>query len=390
MADMPMLTGELSAADFLRQHWQKEPLLVRRAIPGLQSPVTPEELMELACDEQVESRLVLEKDGARPWELRHGPFTAKDFAGLPETHWTLLLQEMNKHLAEAAELVTRFEFIPSWRIDDVMISLSPPQGSVGPHVDTYDVFLLQAEGRKRWRIANGAHGKDALLDDVELRILRDFSPDQEWILGPGDMLYLPPGIAHHGTALDNGQTWSVGFRAPSQTDMLSAMVEQAMQTLDPEARYRDPGLVPPQHPAEITPDVLAQVQRQVLALTQGVDPADWFGRLVTENRSGLGPEPAEPSISAAELRSLYQQRGALERDPGARFAYVRRPAGGATLFVDGEAYLLNERSAFAAPLLSERPNLPWEDVRAAMDDESLLDALTDLYNQGCLRFVDQA
>ncbi len=385
-----MLTGELSAADFLRQHWQKRPLLVRQAIPGFQTPVTSEELMDMTGDEQVESRLVLEKGGARPWELRHGPFKAEDVEKLPKSHWTLLLQEMHKHLAEAAELMTRFEFIPSWRIDDVMISLSPPQGSVGPHSDSYDVFLLQAQGRKRWRIAEGAHGNDALPDDGDLRILPDFSPDQEWVLVPGDMLYLPPGIAHHGIALDHGQTWSVGFRAPSHADMLAAMAEQAMATLDRDARYQDPGLALPQHPAEITADVLAQVQRQVLALTQNIDAAEWFGRLVTENRSGLGPEPVEPSIKPTEFRSLYRQHGSLVRDPGARFAFVQRPTGTATLFVDGESYQLDTRTAFAAPLIAERPSLPWADVESAMDKEALIDTLTDLYNQGCLRLVDRA
>ena len=381
-----MLTGELSAADFLSEYWQQRPLLLRQSMPGFHSPVAPDRLMEMACDEAVESRLILEKGGVQPWELRHGPFTPEVFDGLAQSHWTLLLQEMNKHLPEAAELMDRFAFIPSWRLDDVMISLSPPQGSVGPHADGYDVFLLQVQGRKRWRIASGDHGNRAWVPDLELRILQVFAPDEEWILEPGDMLYLPPGVAHHGIAEESGQTWSVGFRAPSHADMLSAMLEQAMERLDADSRYRDPGLVPPAHPAEIPAQVLADVERLMQSLLEGTDPAGWFGRLVTENRSGLAPEPVETNLSAEQFRDRYQQGSALVRDPRARFAYVRRPAGGATLFVDGEAYELDSHGAFAAPLLAERPSLPWKDLSGGMNNASLLSALTDLYNQGCLQF----
>ncbi len=383
-----MLPGGLSAADFLREYWQKKPLLIRQSMPGFQSPVTPKELVTMACDEEVESRLVLEEGGTQPWQLRHGPFTAEDFNALPDTHWTLLIQEMNKHLSEAAGLMARFDFIPSWRVDDIMVSFSPPHGSVGPHIDSYDVFLLQAEGRKRWQIASRDHSGVAFLPDLELRILSEFIPEQEWVLEPGDMLYLPPGTAHHGIALDQGQTWSVGFRAPSHADMLSAMLEQAIGSLDPEAHYRDPDLIPAPHPAEITAEVLSHVQQVVLALTDSVDTAEWFGRLVTENRSGLGPEPPATAVTPREFRNRFQRQGPLVRDPSTRFAYVRRPAGGATLFAEGEAYELDRQCAFAASVIAERPTLSWEDIGPDINNAALLSALTDLYNWGCLRFAD--
>ncbi|MDJ0892925.1 MAG: cupin domain-containing protein [Gammaproteobacteria bacterium] len=384
-----MLTGELSAADFLHECWQKQPLLIRQALPGFHSPISPEDLFALACEENVESRLILETGGPQPWELRHGPFLPQALHALPDTHWTLLLQEMNKHLPEAAGLVTRFDFIPHWRVDDIMVSISPCHGSVGPHVDSYDVFLLQVRGRKRWRIAVGDARKQALLPNLELRILKEFTPDREWVLDPGDMLYLPPGVAHHGVALEECETWSVGFRAPSHADMLGAMADLATETLDPDDRYRDPAFGPPTHPAEISPEVLAHVQQQVLALTSSADPASWFGRLVTENRSGLGPEPPTASVSPAQFRSLFQAAGSLVRDPSARFAYVRRPAGATTLFADGEAYHLDDQGGFAAPLIAERPDLPWSHVEPALDNHSLLDTLTELYNLGCLQLGER-
>ena len=388
MTDAQMVLGKLSAADFLREYWQKKPLLIRQSMPGFHSPIMPEELVTMACDKDVESRLVLEKGLTQPWQLRHGPFTAEDFHTLPDTHWTLLLQEMNKHLSEAAELMARFDFIPSWRIDDIMISFSPPHGSVGPHVDSYDVFLLQAEGRKRWQVASRGHSGSAFLPDLELRILSEFTPEQEWVLEPGDMLYLPPGIAHHGIALDHGQTWSVGLRAPSHADMLSTMLEQAMETLDPEARYRDPDLVPPAHPAEIPAEVLSQVQQLVRTLTDRIDPAVWFGRLVTENRSGLGPEPPATTVTRREFLNGIQRQGPLVRNPATRFAYVRRSAGGATLFVEGEEYELDRPSTFAAPLIAERSTLSWEDIEPGMNNPGLVSTLTELYNRGYLRFAN--
>jgi len=195
------LLGGLTPERFLAEYWQKRPLLVRQAIPGFKSPLSADELAGLACEPEVESRLILEKGGSRPWQLEHGPFEEERFATLPESHWTLLVQRVNHWVPAVADLLDHFAFLPSWRLDDIMISYAADQGSVGPHTDQYDVFLLQGAGRRRWQIDASVTDESPLLDHPDLRILAQFHATDEWVLEPGDLLYLPPGLAHYGVAL---------------------------------------------------------------------------------------------------------------------------------------------------------------------------------------------
>lgn len=188
------LFGDITVEEFLADYWQKKPLLVRQAIPDYRSPISADELAGLACQENVESRIVLEKDRLAPWSVLHGPFYESDFSTLPDTHWTLLVQECNQHVPELALLLDSFNFIPNWRVDDIMVSYAVEHGSVGPHTDQYDVFLLQAEGTRHWKINRSLDKDAAYLEDTELRILNNFESEQDWILEPGDMLYLPPGV----------------------------------------------------------------------------------------------------------------------------------------------------------------------------------------------------
>ena len=192
--------GELSVEVFLNQYWQKKPLLIRQAFPGFVCPIDANELAGLACEEHVESRIVLENDQGRPWQCRMGPFDESDFASLPPTHWTLLIQGLNNWVPDISDLLNYFRFIPNWHLDDIMASYAPDQGSVGPHFDFYDVFLLQAEGKRRWKIGNTCTADTARLEGTDLRILKEFETQTEWLLEPGDMLYLPPQIAHYGVA----------------------------------------------------------------------------------------------------------------------------------------------------------------------------------------------
>jgi 50S ribosomal protein L16 3-hydroxylase len=251
--------GNLTADEFLRDYWQKQPLLIRNAFENFKSPLTPDELAGLACEEEVESRIILEKDGDKPWQCRYGPFQEQEFEKLPATHWTLLVQECNKHHQDIALLLERFNFIPNWRIDDVMVSYAPQHGSVGPHIDQYDVFLLQGLGRRRWQINAQAVHENDFIPDLDLRILKHFTPDEEWILQPGDMLYLPPGVAHYGVALEECITLSVGLRAPSYADLIGSFIEYQLSHLDSDLfapRYSDPELKRQQHPGEISNEIL--------------------------------------------------------------------------------------------------------------------------------------
>ena len=204
----------MSAARFLREHWQKKPLLVRGAFPALRDPLTPEELAGLSCEEGIESRIVRERGGREPWEVTFGPHPESRFASLPARGWTLLVQELNRHVPEAALLLEHFAFLPNVRVDDVMVSYAAPGGSVGPHLDSYDVFLVQGMGERRWKYDTRPTKDTRLRDGLDLRILQRFTPDADEVLRAGDLLYLPPGFAHHGVAVTPCLTYSVGFRAP--------------------------------------------------------------------------------------------------------------------------------------------------------------------------------
>ncbi len=190
--------GPISVEEFLADYWQKKPLFVKNAFPDLQSPITADELAGLACEDDINARLVLEKDGDYPWQAKNGPFDESLFSELPETHWSLLISDMEKYLPETMSLVKPFRFLPDWRRDDLMISYAPEGGSVGPHVDDYDVFLIQLSGHRLWKISED-FCFDA-IEGVDLRILKTFEAEQQWLCEPGDLLYLPPNVAHHGVA----------------------------------------------------------------------------------------------------------------------------------------------------------------------------------------------
>ncbi|APZ42397.1 cupin domain-containing protein [Acidihalobacter ferrooxydans] len=359
------LLGGLTPAEFLRDYWQRKPLLIRQAMPGLTSPLEPDELAGLALEDAIPSRLVIEH-GTTPWAVRYGPFTEDDFAKLPETHWSLLVTDLEKFVPELGTLIDPFRFIPDWRIDDLMISYAPPQGSVGPHTDAYDVFLLQLQGHRRWQIDTRPVAADNRLPDTALHILRDFTPEQTWVLEPGDMLYLPPHIAHHGVALDDCMTASIGFRAPSQQELLGAWLDDAVARLDPALRYADPGLMPQTNPGEI--DATARARAVALlrnALT--VDDAAlerWFAGYVTEPRADLAslyPEP--PDWQADDLLAHLRAGAALHRNPAARLAWFAE-TDTVRCFADGEMrtlpacnrplieYLCRERDYRAGQILN--------------------------------------
>lgn len=312
-------------ARFLRDYWQKRPLLIRGAFPGFESPLQPEDLAGLACEEMALSRLI-EHDRPRDrWRVRSGPFAEAVFPALPRQDWTLLVQDVDKWDADVRALLRLFDFLPRWRIDDIMVSFAAPGGSVGAHVDQYDVFLLQAQGHRRWQIDAGANPPLAFRPDVELKLLQQFDPSHDWVLGPGDMLYLPPGVPHHGVAEDACLTFSVGMRAPSLAEMVGALADELADRLPEALRYADPALQPARDPAEIDAaslDHLRGTLRSALALDDA-DLADVIGRFLTRYRSAAEslapPRPPTPAQVAERLA-----RGAqLVCHPFARMAWCR-------------------------------------------------------------------
>ena len=312
MPEATALLGSVTPAEFLRSYWQRQPLLVRGAVPNYESPLSADELAGLALDADVESRIVLEKGANGPWELRHGPFDAATFETLPESGWTLLVQAIDLWVPECQELLQRFDFIPPWRLDDLMVSYAPIGGSVGPHFDQYDVFLLQVEGERRWQLGGVCDAGTKLVTNTDLQIIDDFVPKQDWLLQPGDMLYVPPNVAHWGVAQSASLTFSIGFRSPSLSDMLGDLAcELAARGAD--SHYRDPMLLPSMAREKIDPVFIAEAKRQLLAL---IDDdaliADWFARYMTAPKyPELIDSTAESRVAAVELQRYYN--GELEQ-----------------------------------------------------------------------------
>ncbi len=280
MSAAPIL-GEVSAAHFLSDYWQKQPLLVRSAFPAEYAPVSGDILAGLSLEEEVESRLVRTSVDANRWHLQHGPFSEHMFRDLPEHDWTLLVQALDLWQPDVAALLANFDFLPRWRLDDVMASYAVPGGSVGPHFDHYDVFLIQTVGDRLWQIGQQCDRETALLQDTGLKILQEFFPADEWLLGPGDMLYLPPGLAHWGIAQSACVTLSVGFRSPTLADLLGDLAVELTARGD-ERYYRDPPLTPEMAQLEIAPEFIAQARELLSELLADDDLlADWFARFMT-------------------------------------------------------------------------------------------------------------
>ncbi|WP_181298588.1 cupin domain-containing protein [Pseudomonas sp. Q2-TVG4-2] len=386
-SDIPLqILGGISAREFLRDYWQKKPLLIRQAIPSFESPVSPDELAGLSLEEEVESRLVIEH-GETPWELRRGPFSEDTYQNLPERNWTLLVQAVDQLVPEVAELIEHFRFLPNWRIDDVMISFAASGGGVGPHFDNYDVFLLQAHGQRRWRVGQMCDSDSPVLQHADLRILADFQGTDEWVLEPGDMLYLPPRLAHFGTAEDACMTYSLGFRAPSAAEVLTHFTDFLAQFLPEEERYSDGDLVPAEDPHQIQSDALERL-RAMLAEHMGDERLllTWFGQFMTEPRY---PERVQgPEIEEQELLAMLNDGAILVRNLSARLAWSEVDIG-LLLFASGQSRLLPSHLRNLLKLICSAEALHKENLAAWLSDEDGRNLIWQLVKQGSLEFADE-
>jgi 50S ribosomal protein L16 3-hydroxylase len=325
------MLGGLSPKRFLREHWQKKPLVVRAAFPGFRDPITPEELAGLACEDGVESRIVRERSQRR-WEVTWGPHPEARFEALPAKKWTLLVQEVNRWVPGAAALLDRFAFLPNVRVDDVMVSYAAPGGSVGAHLDSYDVFLVQGRGRRLWQYHVRETRDRAFVPGLDLRILERFVPEAEVTLSAGDMLYLPPGFAHHGVAVTPCLTYSVGFRAMSVGEAWSAFAAHQGAKLAPTL-LRDPPLVPLENPGEIPNKLLSEVRRAVRAMDRSDEAIDrWFASFATRLKPGHVIEP--PRREPRDLLERIARGDVVVRSEEARWAFL--PGEPFRLYVGGD------------------------------------------------------
>lgn len=380
------LLGGLRIEEFLRRHWQKKPLLVRQAFPDFKPFLTADELAGLACSDEVNSRLVIERGGVRPWQVTHGPLSAKDFKSLPRSHWTLLVTDVDKIVRPAADLLQHFNFIPSWRIDDLMISYAVNQGSVGPHLDSYDVFLLQAYGRRRWRISNKHYDQDDFIPGLDLRILDGFSTTHEWLLEPGDILYLPPGVAHHGIAEGECMSYSIGFRAPSHRELLADFGEYIANQIEESKRFGDRDLKPQTNTGEIGLAARQKVRKIVRAITRD-DAAidDWLGHYLTETGPWGAPTPPKRALTCKQFSARWARHRTLRRSDRCRFAHIASDSG-TTLFVDGEAFATPSSLRKEVALVSGERQFDHKVLALARHKRHFMELLCTLYNKGYLEF----
>lgn len=322
------------------------------ALPGFRPPITPDELAGLACEEEVESRLVI-GDVATRFTLEHGPFEEDRFEQLPHRDWTLLVQDVDKHVPEVARLLEPFRFLPDWRIDDIMISFAAPGGSVGPHTDQYDVFLLQARGRRRWQLAE--RFSPELRSDCDIKVLQRFESERELIAEPGDVLYLPPNVAHFGLALDEALTFSIGFRAPDQRELSGALARELATDARLDERFGDKGRAAAKDATLLADDDLARLRGLV---RRGLTPSDaeldaFIGRYLTRPKHNL-EAPGEPT-SADEVRQRLARGERLVRRGGSRWTWFARE-GELWVFAEGhEQRLPHAERAWLEPLLEHTP-----------------------------------
>ncbi len=354
------MLGELSTSEFLRDFWQKKPLLIRNAIPGFEGLLDPDELKGLSFREDVQSRIVTFEEGK--WSLEHGPFGKKDFRRRPGC-WTLLVQGVNHFLAEGEKLLRHFDFIPHARLDDLMVSFAPNGCGVGPHFDSYDVFLLQGMGGRRWQISSN-QGRE-LVPDAPLRILSRFDPEQEWILEPGDMLYLPPKYAHNGIALGDSMTYSIGFRAPSHQELATQFLVHLQDHFEISGMYEDPDLEAQDHPAEIGRNMLEKVGKVIDSIRwDEKDVEQFLGLYLSEPKPHLFFDP--PSRPLSEKTFLWKIReSGIHLDLRSQMLFTEDH-----IFINGEMLSLGHLDRSLLVMLADRRSAP--EVDTDRDTASLL------------------
>jgi 50S ribosomal protein L16 3-hydroxylase len=367
---------DLDPAVFLAEHWQRKPLLIRNIHTQFAPPLGSDELAGLALEDYIESRLVEQRGDT--WELNHGPFEESDFA---RNHpWTLLVQAVDHYVPEVAELRRLFDFIPRWRMDDVMVSYASDGGSVGPHYDNYDVFLLQGEGQRLWRLGQLCDSTTALIPHDELRILRNFELDEEYLLGPGDILYVPPGVAHWGIAQGECTTFSIGFRAPRVSDMLSRCTDELLLQMNGEDFFRDAGRAHATRPGEIDTKDIGQAVTQLHRALDQAKEHNWFGELVTEPRYEI--ETDEDDIAEAQALLIEGARS-ITPSPAAKLAWIES-TNGLTVFANGESLHCARSTLPTLLMLCEGRALVEADLDKALTDQDTTQLLEHLLLSGCI------
>lgn len=366
------LLGGLSVEEFLRNYWQKKPLLIRQAIPGFKGLLTPKKMIELSCDEDAQARIVTQTRGK--FGLQCAPFTAANFTHFGKTtKWTVLLQGLNHYLPEGADLLKQFDFIPYARLDDLMVSYAPKGGGVGPHFDPYDVFLLQGMGHRRWQISTQADR--SLVEGAPLRILKEFHVEQEWILEPGDMLYLPPQCGHNGIAEDDCMTYSIGFRTPAYQEMAEQFLVYLQDRICVEGMYADPKLKTQTHPSEISKDMLKQVVSAIKKIRwDKEDVANFLGSYLSEPKPHIFFDVPNKTPSIETFEKMLSECSVQLSLKTQMLCFAET----STVFINGESFAVGKHDYRSLRELADYRSLP----KNAKLSSQVIALLVDFYRDG--------
>ncbi len=378
--------NDLTIEQFLAEYWQKKPLLIKGGFANFQDPISPDELAGLAAEEEIESRIVAKQGDA--WQLETGPF--EDYSEWGEKNWTLLVQAVDHWHPESAALIEPFRFIPNWRIDDLMISYSTPGGGVGPHLDQYDVFIIQGLGKRHWRVGMPDPALKSHCPHPRLLQVSPFSDCIDVITEPGDILYIPPGCPHDGISIDQSLSYSVGFRAPAQKDLLTGLADYLIENEIQGTRYTDAGRELCANIGEITTKDLADVQGLLKNLLD--DPkllASYFGSYITHAKHELDATEPDPHYNADEIAEYLEEGSVLARLGGLRVCYIQAtPHADIQLFINGLTINLPASAKTTVQQLAEKTVLDQQTAAEFAEDPQKLQLLTQLINLGYWYFIE--
>ena len=380
--------GELTVGEFLADYWQQKPVCIRKGIAFQEALIAADELAGLALEPEVESRLIENRGDLKDWQVIHGPLTEDDFNKERDCPWTLLVQGVDCFVPEVHDFLAKFRFLPSWRVDDLMISYATKGAGVGAHYDRYDVFLIQGEGQRQWQIGQTCNENSALMAHDHLSLLADFKLSEEFILNPGDMLYIPPLLAHKGVAMsDVCVTYSVGFRSPSHGDVLTTFADERSMDISADLRIKDHGFAA--NSGEIS---AADVEGLMQLMRDQITPenvAQWFGKHSTEAKYP-GLDMAEEAMDLAELDSIINDAyGVLRVSEGVRLAYTWQGDGGLTLFVQGDALPCPPDATAFVEAITNQWLIAVDELAPLVKKDAAKAMLLILHNQGYLYFADE-
>ncbi|MDP2635750.1 MULTISPECIES: cupin domain-containing protein [unclassified Pseudoalteromonas] len=371
--------NSLSEQEFLNQYWQKKPLLIKQGFRDFEDPLDANELAGLAMEESIESRIITNQNN--DWQAHHGPF--EDFELLTEQHSTLLVQAVDHWHPDAAQILEPFRFIPNWRIDDLMISYSTPGGGVGPHLDQYDVFIIQGEGKRHWRVGMPDSNLKQFAQNKSLLQVEQFPAVIDCILEPGDILYIPPGCPHEGYAVENAINYSVGFRAPNQQDLLSSFADYVIDKEAGSTRYSDPLLETRESKGLLSTTEATEVKQLLSALLQDDSLfKSWLGQTTSEPKHEMDLMPPEDLYTTEQVAQLIGDSDEIFERLGGTRAIYQSTDNEIILSVNGQNFLLPKTDLAVVKLLTDDVSVTAEQIKSSKNSLKFTQSFTTLLNEG--------